>query len=303
MSGQAKRLWGLDKMSDNVPLVSIITPSYNQRDFIEDNLLSVKSQDYPNIEHIVVDRESTDNTIDIFKNYESKYNLLWISELDEGQSDAVNKGFAMAKGEIIGWLNSDDVYFDTHVITTVVKYFNKNSHIDVIYGDAVVINKDNLIMKVICTKEFDYKDLQKTCFIVQPALFFRRRIIDKHKLDTALSYAMDYEFWLRLAKQYSFRRVDHILAGDRNHERRKIISGRDEMIKETILVSADYCKYHDRGSLLGRIFNVSGRVRTLRGLMKLQSLYSNRDFAFDAKLDGRLSSSLRQLFRPTERCV
>ncbi|MCK4733699.1 MAG: glycosyltransferase, partial [Methanophagales archaeon] len=115
-------------------LVSIITPSYNQGRFIEDALLSVKNQDYPNIEHIIVDGGSIDNTLEILRKYENEYNLRWISEPDEGQSGAVNNGFRMAKGEIIGWVNSDDGYFDVSAISSVVKYFDKYKGADVIYG-------------------------------------------------------------------------------------------------------------------------------------------------------------------------
>ena len=286
------------------PLVSIVTPSYNQGRFIEDTILSVKNQDYPNIEHIVVDGGSTDNTLDILKKYEGTYNMRWISEPDEGQSDAVNKGFRMAKGEIIGWLNSDDVYFDISAISSVVKFFDKYNDTDVIYGDAAVIDKDNLIMKVLCTKKFDYRYLQKTCYIVQPAVFFRRKIIDKHKLDTRLNYAMDYEFWLRIAKEHKFRHISQILAGDRNHEQRKIIARRDEMIKESILVSEEYGKGYHNMNLLYRIFyRFLARLRTIRALIKLQSLYFKDNFAFEAKLDNRLLSSFRQLFYSVERCI
>ena len=107
-------------MSKDLPLVSIVTPSYNQGKFIEDTILSVKNQSYPNIEHIVVDAGSTDGTLKILRKYEKEYNLKWVSEPDEGQSDAVNKGFEMAKGEIVDWINSDDVYFDTMTISYVV---------------------------------------------------------------------------------------------------------------------------------------------------------------------------------------
>lgn len=109
----------------NTPLVSIITPSFNQGRYIEQNILSIINQNYPLIEHIIVDGGSTDETIDILKKHESSYNLRWISESDEGQADAVNKGFNMAHGEIIGWLNSDDVYYDITTISRIVDAFNQ----------------------------------------------------------------------------------------------------------------------------------------------------------------------------------
>jgi glycosyltransferase involved in cell wall biosynthesis len=127
-----------DKRGKEGPLVSIVTPSYNQGQFIEETTLSVKNQDYPNIEHIVVYGGSTDEILEILKRYEGTYNLRWISEPDEGHADAVNKGFAMAKGEIISWLNSDDVYFDKGTISSVMEAFQRHSEADIVYGNCVI---------------------------------------------------------------------------------------------------------------------------------------------------------------------
>jgi glycosyltransferase involved in cell wall biosynthesis len=115
----------------NKPLVSIVTPSYNQGRFIEATLLSVRNQDYPNIEHLVIDGGSSDNTVEILEKYEKVYNLKWISEPDKGQSDAVNKGFERARGLIIGWLNSDDIYIDQQVISYIVSKSKEFSDADV----------------------------------------------------------------------------------------------------------------------------------------------------------------------------
>lgn len=162
-----------DTISDSHPWpkISIVTPSYNQGQFIEETILSVKNQDYPNIEHIIVDGGSTDRTLEILKKYEGTYKIYWISEPDEGQADAVNKGFALAKGEIIGWLNSDDVYFDTHVITRVVQCFNRRKNFDIIYGNLALINKTGLILKIDVAPGFTRSRLLRGAFIPQPATF------------------------------------------------------------------------------------------------------------------------------------
>ena len=279
-------------MREDLPLVSIVTPSYNQGRFIEDTLLSVKNQDYPNIEHIIVDGGSIDNTLKNLKKYEGTYNMRWISEPDEGQSDAVNKGFRMTKGEIIGWVNSDDGYFDVSAISSVVKYFDKYKDADVIYGNVVRIDKNNLILYIIKVRKFDYNYLKKSCFLEQPAVFFRRKITDKFQLNTSLNISMDYEFWLRIAKKHRFQYANRIFAVDRHHKKRKIIAIRDEMLKEAVFVSKEFNQFN----LLERIFNIAlNRWRSVYMLIEVQRLYHKYNFAFDIKLDNMLSAMLRQI--------
>lgn len=275
-------------------LVSIITPSYNQGRFIEDTLLSVKNQDYPNIEHIIMDGGSTDETIDILRTYEGTYNMRWVSEPDKGQSDAVNKGFRMAKGEIIGWVNSDDGYFDVSAISSVVKFFDKYDDADVIYGDVVRIDENNLILFIIKNRKFNYNYLKKTCSIWQPGAFFRRKIIDKFELDTSLDIAMDYDFWLRIGKKHRFQYINRIFAVDRIHKKRKIVERMDEMIKESVYLSKEYGQVNR--SLLYRLFNIGlYGPRSLYMLIEVQRLYYKYNFAFDMKLDNMLSTIFRQI--------
>lgn len=274
--------------------VSIVTPSYNQGRFIEDTLLSVKNQDYPNIEHIVVDGGSTDNTLEILRKYEKEYNLIWISEPDEGQSDAVNKGFRMANGEIIGWVNSDDGYFDVSAISSVVKFFDKYDDADIVYGDVVRIDENNLILFIIKNRNFNYNYLKKTCSIWQPAAFFRRKIIDEFELNTSLDIAMDYDFWLRIGKKHRFQYVNRIFAVDRTHKKRKIVDRRDEMIKESVYVSKEYGQVNR--NWLNRLFNMGlYGVRSLYMLIEVQRLHHKYNFAFDMKLDNIISTIFRQI--------
>jgi glycosyltransferase involved in cell wall biosynthesis len=207
------------------PLISVVTPSYNQGEFIEDTVLSVKKQDYPSIEHIIIDGGSTDNTLNILKKYENSYDMRWLSAPDNGQSDAINKGFKMARGQIIGWLNSDDVYFSVNVFSKVAEEFEKDSSIDIIYADRIVIDEQNKLVKLQYSRDFDYGKLLKSYWSVcQETVFFRRHVIEKYQLNTDLQIVMDAEFWLRLGPHFKFKYVDKVFGGFRNHTNNKSVA-------------------------------------------------------------------------------
>ena len=127
------------------PLVSIVTPNHNYGRFLCDTISSVKNQDYDKIEHIVVDAASTDDTLRILESNVDKYNLTWISEPDQGQSDAINKGFALGRGRIVAELDSDDVYLTKDVVSYVVDQFMKHPEVDVIFGNDALVNENNVI--------------------------------------------------------------------------------------------------------------------------------------------------------------
>ena len=206
------------------PRISIITPSYNQEEFIEETILSVKNQVYSNFEHIIVDGGSTDGTLEILKKYENTYDMRWISEPDEGQSDAVNKGFSMADGEIIGWLNSDDVYFSIDVFSKVAAEFLENSKVDVVYGNRIVIDGSNNLVKVQYSREFNYDKLLKSYYsLYQETVFFRGEVVKQQKLNADFYITMDSEFWLRLGSQYNFRYVNTFFGGFRVHKINKTV--------------------------------------------------------------------------------
>lgn len=228
------------------PLVSIVTPSYNQAEFIQDTLESVKNQTYDTIEHIVIDGGSEDGTIDILREYEDTYDLHWVSEPDNGQSDAINKGFDRAEGEIVAWLNSDDVYFDVRALERVVEHFQRYSD-DVIYGDLVHIGKDSTIESVDVHPDFDASKLLYRVLLGQPATFFRGEVVRDEQLRTDLHFCMDYEYWLRLSKKYSFRHVNDVLSGFRVYEEQKS-QDRSAMAAELRSVLEEY-SYPDRGKM------------------------------------------------------
>jgi glycosyltransferase involved in cell wall biosynthesis len=181
-----------------LPLISIVTPSYNQARFIEDTLRSVVSQAYPRTEHIVVDGGSTDGSVDIIRRY-APHLRSWVSEPDRGQSHAINKGLAQAQGEILTWLNSDDTYLPG-ALDEVGRFFAGHPDVDLVYGDYVYTDVDGRPMRR--RHVFDtigYESLLYHDYLGQPAVFFRRSLFEKvGPLDESLHYCMDWDLFLRM---------------------------------------------------------------------------------------------------------
>jgi glycosyltransferase involved in cell wall biosynthesis len=217
-----------------LPLVSIVTPSYNQGRFIEETILSVLNQDYPRIEYIVMDGGSTDETLDILRTYESR--LAWSSEKDKGQSDAINKGLRLAKGEILAYLNSDDTYLPG-AITRAVRYLTvENPDSAFVYGQGYYTTADGAIIKKYHTEAFNFQHLAENCYICQPATFWKRDVIEKIGLfDEDLHYAMDYEYWIRIAKHYgTLGYMKEYLANARTYPETKTMSKQLEASEEIL---------------------------------------------------------------------
>jgi glycosyltransferase involved in cell wall biosynthesis len=179
------------------PKVSIVTPSYNQGPFLEQTVRSVLLQGYPNLEYIIIDGGSTDESIAILKKYED-WLTYWISEPDEGQSEAINKGFAQASGEIFGWLNSDDLY-ECNALRLISRYFSNTPKCDLLYGNGWYIDENGQKRKP-CSwiKPYNRRLFLTFNFILQPAAFWRRSVWERAGvLDTSCSWAMDWEWFLR----------------------------------------------------------------------------------------------------------
>ncbi|NWF98010.1 MAG: glycosyltransferase [Nitrospirae bacterium] len=206
----------------SLPRFSVVTPSYNQGQYIEKTILSVLEQEYPDFEHIIIDGGSTDNTLDILKKYP---HLKWLSEKDEGQSDALNKGFRMADGDIIAWINSDD-WYEPEAFVSVAEWFSKNPDKNIVMGDCNLIDQNGKIFYTAENYERGFEEMSRFWITgsipTQPAIFFRRKLLDEYGyLDKSLKYAMDYDLWIRFSKNNRFYHIEKIVANYLFHENSK----------------------------------------------------------------------------------
>ncbi len=188
-----------------LPLVSIVTPSYNQADYLEETIKSVLEQDYPRIEYIVMDGGSTDNSLEIIKKYETNL-AFWVSEKDRGQTDAINKGFKRASGDILAWLNSDDTY-EPRAVGEAVKFLLDNPNVGMVYSDCNFINESNEVIGRFNAAQTDLKRLrQGFVHIPQQTMFFRAELWRQvGPLDASFYFAMDYDLWTRIAAKTEIR--------------------------------------------------------------------------------------------------
>ena len=277
-------------MPDGRPLVSILTPSFEQGRFLRDCLDSVARQTYPNIEHVVMDGGSTDESLQILEAAGDA--VRWTSEPDRGQADAVNKAFAASAGEIVGWLNSDDGLFAVDTVARVVEAFARHSEAGVVYGDAALVDERGRIVRHHRSR-WPAGSLPLVSPIVQPAAFFRRSVVEPGEplLRVDLHWFLDYELWLRLRRRgVGFVHVPKVLAVDRDHPQRKV-RARDELFgRESARLVEEY----------GPVFSTS-RLRRVGGLMRRVSglpqvwRWDRHEPAFPWHTDGRLGRVFRQV--------
>ena len=201
-------------------LVSIITPSFSQAKYLEQTIRSVLSQDHPRIEYIVMDGASTDGSVDTIEKYADKLTY-WESQKDNGQADAINKGFARASGDIIAWLNSDDFYLPG-TVSAAVKIFDENPDVVLVYGNMLAVDENGVTFNTLTYKQLTLEDLLCFQIIGQPAVFMRRSALQKTSgLDLSFHFLLDHLLWIQIAKHGRILHVDQTWAAARYHAEAK----------------------------------------------------------------------------------
>jgi len=231
-----------------LPQVSIVTPSFNQAPFLEQTLRSVLEQDYPNLEYIVIDGGSTDGSLEIIQEYADQL-AYWQSQPDQGQTDAINQGFARASGEILAWLNSDDLLLPG-AVNAAARALQAHPEAAMVYGDALLINAEGKTIGKFPAAQTDYRKLRRGyVHIPQQASFFRADLWQQvAPLDVSFYFAMDYDLWVRLAALAPLVYVPELWAAFRLHGAGKSIAADDRCWPEMLRVH-----YRDGGKVLSPI--------------------------------------------------
>ncbi len=238
-------------------LVSIVTPSFNQSSYLEQTILSVLDQDHTHIEYIVIDGASTDSSVDIIRKYEDRL-AYWVSEKDNGQADAINKGFARSTGEIIAWLNSDDYYLPG-AVSAVVKVFEENPEVILVYGNMLAVDEQGETFNTLNYKQLTLEDLLCFQIIGQPAVFMRGSALQKAGgLDATFHFLLDHHLWIRLAQQGKILYVPQLWAAARYHPEAKNRAKASEFGREAFRI----LKWAEHDHLLEPVLErVSRRAR------------------------------------------
>ena len=220
-------------MSSALPKISLVTPSLNQGKFIRATIESVLSQGYPALEYFVQDGGSTDGTLTVLKDYAGR--VPFVSEKDAGQADAINKGLTRATGEVLGYLNSDDV-LSPGALAAVGEAFASDPDLAFVWGRAAYLDEAGKPVAQYLARPDAMERLADACFIAQPAAFFRRRVWEETgSFDASLHHTMDYDYWLRIAARTPASRMrflDRELAGCRMHADAKTVAGWDRALDE-----------------------------------------------------------------------
>lgn len=251
--------------------ISIITPSFNQAPYLEQTILSVLNQKHPNLEYIIIDGGSTDGSVEIIKKHE-KHLAYWASEKDNGQSDAINKGLSKATGEIVAWLNSDDLYLP-ETFNAVAKIFSENPDVDLIYGDVINFY-DTTGKEEYHNNQFEPYDFLSRVSIHQPAVFWKRKLHNAiGYMDESLHYLMDYDLWYRIFFSYKTIKLNKPLAKFRIHGN----------AKTALNPKGLYMEYR---KILSRFFNSQNEQNIVEQLKKLRIYVNDENKKYNIKANN-----------------
>jgi glycosyltransferase involved in cell wall biosynthesis len=204
----------------NLLLVSVVTPSFNQAPFLEQTIRSVLEQDYVRIEYIIVDGGSTDGSVDIIKKYADRF-AWWVSEKDSGQAEGINKGLRRARGEIVAWLNSDDIYLPG-AVSAAMKVFEQNPRAGLVYGDGYSMDGAGRFYSTMKAAQWDVTDLLSFHILSQPAVFMRRAVLEQAGyLDETYHLLLDHQLWIKMAVRAPMVHVPAVWAAGRVHAEAK----------------------------------------------------------------------------------
>lgn len=260
----------------NLPTISIVTPTLNQVAFIEETICSVLEQEYPRLEYIVVDGGSTDGTVDIIKKYEKRI-AYWVSEPDEGQTQAINKGLRLCTGDLVAWQNSDDYYLPGALEKVARAY--RTHKADVYFGHKYNVDEDGKIIRPQCYPPFSVRtQIYEGMMIANQSAFWRRELLgETGYLDERLHYAMDYEFFLRLGLQgYDFHLVNDFLGCFRLHGESKTSQSSDKWDEDMNLIDA---KHNIQKRMVWVNGSLSKIYRTYHYLRQGKVRYANHGIA------------------------
>lgn len=212
------------KMDDSLPKISIVTPSFNQGEYLEETIRSVLTQNYPNLQYVIMDGGSTDQSVSIIERYADRLDA-WVSEPDQGQADAINKGFARCDGEIMGWLNSDDLLLP-NALHHIGRHFAENPQTNIVCGFRRFAIGHQRTRGRWVHLEPDRFSLQRHCYIAQETTYWRRSVWEAvGELDPTFQFTLDYDLWQRmLVAGYAFELIPYYLGLFRLHEASKTVS-------------------------------------------------------------------------------
>ena len=255
-------------MIDTPPKISVITPSLNQAQHLEATIRSVLDQEYPNLEYIIIDGGSDDGSVEIIKEYSDRLSY-WISEPDGGQTDALIKGFNRATGEVMGWLNSDDLYYP-YTLHEVGETFVRNPQWQVVYGDLLLIDDKSHPIRV--QKEIGFNRfiwMYAHNYIPQPSTFWRRGIYEQVQgLDAKWDLAMDADLWIRFAERTALHHVPRVWSAFRYYPEQKNSRLRDRSNEEDVLIRSRYLPFEPTGKRFLKKMTAKGlrvALKTVQG--------------------------------------